>query len=57
MCLNRSGDIRHVIGLQITEYMTKENQWSPWYAADQTLAYVNLMLSQTVSFGKYKVMC
>lgn len=50
----KAGELRQVIGLQATEYLTKEDQWSPWYAADQTLAYVNLMLSQTVAFGKYK---
>ena len=51
----RNGDLRQVVALQTTEYLTEEDQWAPWYATDQTLAYVNLMLSTTFSFGKYKV--
>ncbi len=51
----RSGDLRHVLALQTTEYLTAENQWAPWFAADQTLAYVSRMLSKTASFAKYKV--
>ncbi len=51
----RSGDLRHVLGLRTTEYLVGEDQWAPWFAADQTLAYVSRMLSKTLSFGKYKV--
>lgn len=52
---NRCGELHHVVGLQTTEYLFREDQWAPWYAMDQSFSYVNLMLSETVSFGKYKV--
>jgi hypothetical protein len=52
--LGKAREIRHAIALQLTEYLASEDEWSPWYAADQTLAYVNLMLSETTAFGKYK---
>lgn len=50
----RSGDLNAVIGLRTTSYLANEDEWAPWFAADQTLAYVSLMLSKTLAFGKYK---
>lgn len=55
MNLAAAGHLSYEIALNVTKYLTKENDLVPWKSAFSSLEYLNDMFMRTAHFDKLKV--
>jgi len=52
--IGRAGVIDQLIGLRVTQYLTSETKYVPWYTATRHFSFFRKMLEKTATFGLYQ---